>query len=57
MLSQADRSKWAKEIPNIAKEWAQDLDKEGLQGTAMLSYYMDAMRAAKQPLERQWDKE
>jgi len=57
VLSQADRSKWAKAIPNIAEEWAKDLDKEGLQGTAMLSYYMDAMRAAKQPIERQWDKE
>lgn len=57
VLSQADRSKWAKAIPNIAHEWAQDLDKSGLQGTAMLSYYMDKMRAAKQPLERQWDKE
>ncbi|HXV10882.1 MAG TPA: C4-dicarboxylate TRAP transporter substrate-binding protein [Burkholderiales bacterium] len=56
-LPQADRSKWAKSIPNIAKEWAQDLDKEGLQGSAMLTYYMDRMRAAKQPIERQWDKE
>jgi len=57
VLSQADRSKWAKAIPNIAQEWAQDLDKEGLEGTKMLTYYMNAMRAAKQPLERQWDKE
>jgi TRAP-type C4-dicarboxylate transport system substrate-binding protein len=56
-LSKADRSKWAKAIPNIAQEWAADLDKEGLQGTAMLAYYMDKMRAANQPLERQWDKE
>lgn len=57
VLSKDDRSKWAKAIPNIAQEWAQDLDKEGLQGTAMLNYYMDTMRAAKQPIERQWDKE
>lgn len=56
-LSKADRSKWAKAIPNIAQEWAKDLDKEGLEGTAMLTYYMDKMRAANQPLERQWDKE
>jgi len=57
VLSKADRSKWAKAIPNIAQEWAQDLDKEGLQGTAMLNYYMNKMRAANQPIERQWDKE
>jgi len=56
-LPKADRSKWAKAIPNIAQEWARDLDKEGLQGTAMLNYYMDKMRAANQPIERQWDKE
>jgi len=57
VLSKADRSKWAKAIPNIAQEWAKDLDKEGLEGTAMLNYYMSKMRAANQPLERQWDKE
>jgi len=56
-LSASDRSKWVKTIPNIAEEWAKDLDKEGLEGTAMLTYYMDRMRAAKQPIERQWDKE
>jgi len=57
MLPKADRTKWAKSIPNIAQEWARDLDKEGLDGTAMLNYYMNAMRAANQPIERQWDKE
>ncbi len=56
-LSAAERSKWARELPNLAKEWAAGLDKEGAQGTAMLTYYMDAMRAAKQPIERQWDRE
>jgi TRAP-type C4-dicarboxylate transport system substrate-binding protein len=57
VLSRADRGQWARSIPNIAKEWAEGLDKEGLDGTAMLKYYMDKMRAAKQPIERQWDRE
>ena len=56
-LPAAQRSKWAKELPNLAKEWAAGLDKSGDQGSPMLSYYMDAMRAAKQPIERQWDRE
>jgi C4-dicarboxylate-binding protein DctP len=57
VLSRADRSRWAHSIPNIAKEWADGLDKQGMQGTAMLNYYMEKMREAKQPIERQWDKE
>lgn len=56
-LPKAERSKWAHDMPNLAKEWAAGLDKEGAQGSAMLTFYMDAMRAAKQPVERQWDKE
>lgn len=56
-LPRSERSKWARELPNLAKEWAEGLDKEGLEGTAMLKFYMDAMRAANQPMERQWDKE
>ncbi len=56
-LPRAERSKWARSLPNLAKEWAEGLDKEGLEGSAMLKYYMDAMRAANQPIERQWDRE
>lgn len=56
-LSKAERTKWAKDLPNIAQQWAAGLDKEGAQGTEMLKYYMDAMRAGKQPIERQWDRE
>ena len=56
-LPKAERTRWARELPNIAKDWASGLDKEGAQGTEMLKYYMDAMRAAKQPIERQWDRE
>lgn len=56
-LAKAERTKWAKDLPNIAQQWASGLDKEGAQGTEMLKYYMDAMRAGKQPIERQWDRE
>lgn len=57
VLPQAERTRWARSLPNLAKEWAAGLDEEGLQGTAMLKYYMDRMRAANQPIERHWDRE
>lgn len=51
------RQKWAYKMPNIAKQWAADLDKDGAPGSKLLSAYMDKMRAANQPILRQWDKE
>lgn len=56
-ISDEERIKWAKTMPNIAKDWAAELDKQNLPGTKMLTAYMDKMRAAKQPIVRQWDKE
>ncbi len=56
-MSQAARENWAKTMPNIAKDWAGKLDKQGLPGTKLMSAYMDKMRAAKQPIIRHWDKE
>lgn len=55
-LAAADRLRWARTMPNIAKEWAARLDKKGLPGTALLKAYMDEMRAAKQPIARDWDR-
>ena len=56
-MSQAARENWAKTMPNIAKDWAGKLDKQGLPGTKLMSAYMDKMRTAKQPIIRHWDKE
>ena len=56
-VSDATRRAWAKNMPNIAKRWAEDHDKQGLPGTQVLAAYMDAMRAEKQPVLRNWDKE
>lgn len=56
-MDQAGRVEWAKKMPNVAKGWAASLEKKGLPGNAMLTSYMDTMRAAKQPIIRQWDKE
>lgn len=56
-MSPAERMKWANTMPNVAKDWAASVDKKGLPGRAVLTSYMDTMRAAKQPILRQWDKE
>lgn len=56
-MSADSRKAWANTMPNIAQEWAADLDKEGKPGGQMLTSYMDKMRAADQPIVRQWDKE
>ncbi|MGE0652396.1 MAG: TRAP transporter substrate-binding protein DctP [Alphaproteobacteria bacterium] len=53
----AERQRWAKMMPNIAKDWAADMDKQGLPGTSILTAYMDEVRASGQPVVREWDKE
>jgi TRAP-type C4-dicarboxylate transport system substrate-binding protein len=53
----AERQKWAMMMPNIAKDWAQNLDKKGEPGTKVLTTYMNELRAAKVPLVREWDKQ
>lgn len=56
-LSASERDAWAQSLPNIAKEWAERLEKKGLPGRAFLKRYMDAMRRANQPIARHWDRE
>lgn len=56
-MPQAERVRWAKTMPNVAKSWAASLEKKGIPGRAVLVSYMNTMRAAKQPIIRQWDKE
>ena len=36
---------------------ADRLEKKGIPGKSILTEYMDLMRAANQPILRQWDKE
>lgn len=57
VMSDTDRQEWAKRMPNFAKAWASNLDGRGLPGTKILTTYMDTMRAANQPILRQWDRE
>lgn len=56
-LSQAQRQQWADNMPNVAKDWVAAREKEGNPGMAVMKSYMDTMRAADQPILRQWDKD
>jgi TRAP-type C4-dicarboxylate transport system substrate-binding protein len=51
------RAAWAKGMDNAAKTWAATLDGRGVPGMAMLTTYMDAMRASGATPLRDWDRE
>jgi TRAP-type C4-dicarboxylate transport system substrate-binding protein len=56
-LSDADRKAWAFALPNVGQNWAKREDAAGLPGSKMLATWMDTMRAKKQPIVRNWDRE
>lgn len=56
-LSEEQRREWATGLPNIAQDWARDMEERGMPGTAILGDYMDIMRANDQPIMRHWDRE
>jgi hypothetical protein len=45
------------QMPNIAKEWADALEKDGQPGRKVLTTYMDEVRALGVPIARHWDRE
>lgn len=56
-VDQAFREQWAAGMDNVARLWADRLDSEGINGSAVLSSYMDTMRAAGATPVRNWDQE
>jgi C4-dicarboxylate-binding protein DctP len=56
-LSPEQRQAWADGLPNIAKDWADEMESRGLPGNAILRDYMDIMRDNNQPIVRHWDRE
>ena len=56
-LTDEQRRIWADSLPNMAREWADDLERRGLPGDRILRDYMDIMRANGQPIVRHWDRE
>ena len=53
-MDPAERAAWAKAMPNIAAEWAKNLDDAGQPGTQMLNAYMGKLRAAGYEPVRDW---
>jgi len=56
-VDQAFRDQWAAGMDNVAMLWAQKLDSAGMDGSGVLSTYMDTMRAAGATPVRNWDQE
>ena len=56
-LTDDQRREWAATVPDLAATWAADMERRGLPGHALLSAYMDTMRANDQPIMRHWDQE
>jgi C4-dicarboxylate-binding protein DctP len=56
-LSAAERKEWATTMPNIAQNWADDVNKKtGYNTKDFLAAYMTALRAAGEDPVRDWDK-
>lgn len=53
-LDAAQREAWAKAMPNIAAEWAAEVDKSGQPGSEMLKAYMAKLRDAGFEPVRDW---
>lgn len=51
------KTQWAFAMDNVAREWAQTLDKNKQQGSEILTTYMNAMRNAGASPLRNWDQE
>jgi len=53
-LSAEERAVWAESMPNIAVEWAKELDANGAPGSDMLIAYIEKLKAAGQEPARDW---
>ncbi|WP_163851293.1 C4-dicarboxylate TRAP transporter substrate-binding protein [Pseudooceanicola aestuarii] len=56
-VSTETRTDWAQGMDNIAGQWAQEVTAMGAPGDDILSSYIEAMRAAGQPVLRDWSAE
>lgn len=56
-LTPDERRRWAEGLPNIALEWADEMEARGFPGRSILHDYMQIMRDNEQPIVRHWDRE
>ncbi len=55
-LPSSERTKWARMLPNLAKEWAARAEAKGMPGNKILKAWMDKLRQSNVQLARNWDK-
>lgn len=55
-MSAADRQKWISQLPDLAGEWVKNNEARGVQAKALLSQYMQAVKARGAVPERQWER-
>ena len=55
-MSQEQRAAWVNKLPDIAGEWAAELEKQGTPAKAYMKAYMDGLRAHGEKPVRDWDK-
>ncbi len=56
-LPAAERKRWAMRLPNLAKEWADRMEKRGLPGREVIQSFMAEARALNAPIAREWDRD
>ncbi len=56
-ISDEEKQRWAKAMPNIAQEWAAQAEASGYPGNKVLSAFMDGIRAKGISPVRNWDSE
>jgi TRAP-type C4-dicarboxylate transport system substrate-binding protein len=56
-MSAEERRRWAAQMPNVAQEWAEAMEKAGHPGKKVLKAYMDEIRALNVQVARHWDRE
>jgi TRAP-type C4-dicarboxylate transport system substrate-binding protein len=55
-LPAEEKTKWVKAMPNLAREWTERLEPQGLPAKAVLKAYMDELRARGAKPLRDWEK-
>lgn len=55
-LSDAERKRWAKTMPNLASEWIARLEPKGLPVRKLVKAYMDEVRRVNPNVIRHWDR-
>lgn len=55
-LSEAERQKWVNGLPDLAGDWAKQMDSRGLPGRQIVKAWMDGLRNGGAKPARDWDK-